>query len=915
MIEELPAFDTTMKQPIYITLVLLFTSFTVLNAAEPPTKAKAKARPKPQTEVGLRVGENKATPVDRIKVPQGFKVELLYSVPGLDQGSWVALCTDDQGRFYASDQYGGLYRFPAPPPGQTLDPRTVESVPAEIRGVNGMHFADGALYVGVNDYERKIPSGFYKVTDSDEDDRFDEVELLREMVPAGSYGSGGDHGLHGVVPVPGSDDFYLICGNRVAPTKADSASPVPAIWGEDHLLPRMPDGFGHQRSVPAPGGMIYRVSRDGKSFSLIAVGFRNIYAAAVNHAGELFTYDSDMEWDMNTPWYRPTRVNHVVSGAEFGWRNGAGKQAEFYADNLPGTVNVGPGSPTGTTFGYGAKFPAKYQNALFILDWSWGKVYAVHLEAKGASYTGVKEDFLSGSPLPATDIVIHPRDGAMYFTIGGRRVQSGLYRVTYNGDENTNRVEPDQTLTAEARLRRELEAFHGKKDPEAIKTAWPHLSHPDRHVRWAARTAIEHQLIDRWKDKALAETDPARQIESLLALSRVGGVCPYHRVPPRPLFSTSKRPVEAAALPEGATPTPPADTALRDAILEALIAIDFDSLSLDSRRALVRTVQVTLNRFDGADEAMTRKLIADLDPAFPAKSFSLNWLLCETLAYLQSPTAAAKGMALLQEAPSQEEQIEFARSLRFVTSGWNTELRAAYLEWFLKAANYRGGRSIERFTEFIRNDALATFTEPEKTELSALIATTPERVSAIENLGVVFAGRTPTMWTLEELSAAAESGMTGRDFKNGRKMFAAAACYACHRFRDGGGMSGPDLTGAGGRYSPHDLLDQIINPSKEINDQYAPVMVTQNDGQTVSGVIVNLYGDHVQINTDLTDPNHRVQVDRKEVKSIEASKISPMPPGLFNILKKDEVLDLLAYVLSGGDPEHDMFAPSSMKRK
>ena len=163
------------------------------------------------------------------------------------------------------------------------------------------------------------------------------------------------------------------------------------------------------------------------------------------------------------------------------------------------------------------------------------------------------------------------------------------------------------------------------------------------------------------------------------------------------------------------------------------------------------------------------------------------------------------------------------------------------------------------------------------------------------------------MWTLDELSAATESGMKGRDFENGRKMFAAAACYACHRFRDGGGMNGPDLTGAGGRYSPHDLLDQIINPSKEINEQFAPIVVTQNDGTVVSGVVVNLGGDTVTLNTDLSDPNQRVNVDRKLVKSIETSKISPMPPMLLSMLKKEEILDLLAYVLSGGDSENEMF--------
>lgn len=251
--------------------------------------------------------------------------------------------------------------------------------------------------------------------------------------------------------------------------------------------------------------------------------------------------------------------------------------------------------------------------------------------------------------------------------------------------------------------------------------------------------------------------------------------------------------------------------------------------------------------------------------------------------------------------------MEYARSLRMLKAGWTPELREQQLEWFLKAANYRGGASFSKFIEFIKNDSLATFTDAEKETHAELIAKKPEVKSAIENLGAIFAGRTPTMWTLEELSKAAETGMTGRDFDNGRKMFSAAACYACHRFGNAGGMNGPDLTGSGGRYSPHDLLDQIINPSKEINEQFAPIVVTKNDGSIVSGVVVNLKGDNVTLNTDLTDPNQRVNIDRKEVKEMEVSTVSPMPPMLLNMLNKEEVLDLLAYVLSGGDDEKDFF--------
>src|SRR6185503_14906040 len=340
----------------------------------------------------------------------------------------------------------------------------------------------------------KIDSGLYRITSSKGDDMLDKVEKLRAMKARG------DHGVHAILLAPDKKSLFLITGNGTTPTQA-SSSRVPLHWGEDHLLPRMPDGRGFMRDVLAPGGIIYRVSPDGKDFEVFSNGYRNIFDAALNRDGELFTYDADMEYDFNTSWYRPTRICHVTSGSEFGWRNGAGKRPPFYADNLPPVIDIGPRSPTGVTFGYGAKFPARYQNALFILDWSWGKLHAVHMEPSGSTYKAVREEFLSGSPLPLTDAIIHPRDGAMYLAIGGRRVQSGLYRLTYAGSESTAPAVKPVIATPARTLRRQLEAFHGKKDLRAIDAAWPHLGHEDRFVRWAARTAIEHQPADAWVER------------------------------------------------------------------------------------------------------------------------------------------------------------------------------------------------------------------------------------------------------------------------------------------------------------------------------------------------------------------------------------------------------------------------------
>ena len=252
--------------------------------------------------------------------------------------------------------------------------------------------------------------------------------------------------------------------------------------------------------------------------------------------------------------------------------------------------------------------------------------------------------------------------------------------------------------------------------------------------------------------------------------------------------------------------------------------------------------------------------------------------------------------------------MQYARSIRQLTAGWTPELRTAYFEWFLKAANYKGGASFDKFIEFIRNDAVASLDEKQKASMAELLAKKAVKKSALENLGEMFVGRAEKEWTLDELSAAAKTGLKNRDFANGRKMFAASGCYACHRFGDQGGMTGPDLTSAGRRYSSHDLLDQVVNPSKVINEQFSSVRVLTDDGKLYTGVVVNLNGDKMTINTDLTNPNQRVSIDRKEIEDMSVSKVSAMPKGLLNRLTKEEILDLTAYLISGGDENHEYFA-------
>jgi hypothetical protein len=168
-------------------------------------------------------------------------------------------------------------------------------------------------------------------------------------------------------------------------------------------------------------------------------------------------------------------------------------------------------------FGTDSKFSPKYRKALYAMDWSYGRIFAVHLKPEGAGYSATFETFLQAKPLNVTDLEFG-HDGAMYFLTGGRGTQSGLYRVSYVGPKErepsvTAEDKKELKAASEARaLRHKLEKVQGRQDPAAIGLAWPHLDSPDRWLRYAARVAIESQPVDQWQQRALDETRPGASI-------------------------------------------------------------------------------------------------------------------------------------------------------------------------------------------------------------------------------------------------------------------------------------------------------------------------------------------------------------------------------------------------------------------
>ena len=680
-------------------------------------------------------------------------------------------------------------------------------------------------------------------------------------------------------------------------------------YADDLVLQRAEDGNGFGAGRKPPGGFVVRMDLDGKNAELYASGQRNTYDIAFNPQGELFGFDSDMEWDWGMPWYRPIRAFHVVSGGDYGFREGSGKWPEYYQDSLPPVVNIGVGSPTGVRFGTGAKFPAKYQKAFYMMDWTYGRILAVHMQENGASYKGTFENFVVGKPLNVTDFEIGP-DGAMYFATGGRGTQSGLYRVSYSGYESTAPVAKadfttDKAASEARKLRHDLEKFHGRQDPKAVEFAWPHLNSPDRFIRYAARIAIESQPVSEWKERALNETtSPEGALTALLALARMGG----KEVQPE--------------------------------LLTALKNFPMKDMSEEQKLLKLRVAEVSFARQGRPSQEFIDRAVEGLSQLYPANSIALNREICQILVYLQAPDVVKKTLGLLSKAETQEEQLTYMFALRNLKTGWTLEDRKAYFAWFTKpreeeagspaypggagytitrnikhpaqtvkwfsdvGRDYGDGSSFPKFISNLRRDAVATLSESEQSQLASLItAPLPGERPAKKARVYKFVKE----WSMADLAPSLAQASRNRDFAKGKEAYAAAQCQACHRFGNEGGAIGPDLTAVASRFSRADILSSIVEPSKVLSEQYQNMTITKKDGDDVVGRILEETDDKVVVMVNPLEPDKKTTIKKSDIAKRGPSKLSPMPEGLVNVLTKDEILDLIAYMESGGKKEHAAF--------
>jgi putative heme-binding domain-containing protein len=814
-----------------------------------------------------------ATAADSLQVAPGFKVELLRSAePG--EGSWVCMTVDSRGRLIISPQEGtrNLLRVTLGRGGKI---EKIETIDAPVGSAMGLLYTENSLYLSGNGPDGL---GLYRLRDTKGNGSFDEVKTLKKW-----DGGGGEHGAHGIVRGP-DNKLYIVNGNFAKVPQPISPNSPHRNYQEDQLLPRGEDGNGFGIGIKPPGGQVLRTDLEGREWELFAAGFRNTYDIAFNEDGELFGFDSDMEWDWGMPWYRPIRVNHIVSGGDYGFREGSGKWPEYYPDSLPSTVNIGIGSPTGVRFGTGSNFPEKYRRAFYIMDWSYGRILAVHLDAKGSTYGGSFETFVRGKPLNVTDLEIG-RDGAMYFLTGGRGTQSGLYRVSKvdGAAPGGERTVPDRESTKAREIRRSMEKLHGHADAASLDSIWTQLDSPDRWIRYAARIALESQDVALWRQRAVSETRTNAAITALLALARVG--------------------------PKESQPE----------ILKALTRFPLDNLTEAQKLEKLRVIELSFIRQGKPAEDLAQLGIEKLNRQYPSTSAEMNRELCQLLVYLQAPEVVAKTLGLLEKASTQEERLLYLFHLRTLKSGWTAEQHREYFNWLNQdfktmdhpaatvqwfrdvGIEFQQGASFPKFIAYFRKDAVASLSDSERGELAPYITGQKQVAKTI-----VKTRSFVKSWTAEDLVPALSQLGRGRSFETGKEVYTAAQCAACHRFNGDGGAIGPDLTTISSRFSARDILDSIVDPSKVVSEQYQNSSIHLKNGDDLTGRVIEETGDKLTVLLNALTGD-KTSVPKAAVEKREPSPLSPMPNGLVDTMNREEILDLIAYLQSAGNPSGPAF--------
>ncbi|MBP11879.1 MAG: hypothetical protein CL397_15865 [Acidiferrobacteraceae bacterium] len=134
------------------------------------------------------------------------------------------------------------------------------------------------------------------------------------------------------------------------------------------------------------------------------------------------------------------------------------------------------------------------------------------------------------------------------------------------------------------------------------------------------------------------------------------------------------------------------------------------------------------------------------------------------------------------------------------------------------------------------------------------------------------------------------------DFKRGAALYnrPALACVSCHAIKGKGGQLGPELGNLATHMVPEGILESLLKPSRQIKQGYESVVITLKNKEIRVGTLQRKTKSAVL----LRDASGKItSVPSDQIATLDSSAVSIMPPRLTNSLRRDELLDLLHYLM------------------
>lgn len=686
---------------------------------------------------------------------------------------------------------------------------------------------------------------------------------------------------------------------------------------------------GSQHRGGGEGGNIFRCRPDGSRLEWVATGFWNPFGLEFDRGGNLFCVDNDPD---SRP---PCRLLHVIDKGDYGYkfRHGRSGLHPFQAWNgeLPGTLPMVAGTgeaPSGILLADRAALPAKYCGCLLVTSWGDHFLELYRPQPRGASFTAGREILLRGGEFFRPVAIAAAPDGVLYLTdwadvsypVHGK---GRIWRLAARrgGAVVKPGVVPSATPVHAALSRlRAIERADSTAQFAGLESA---LADPDPFLRSAAIGALQRPAYRDQLVGALAHQNPAVRVGALLALRRTG--CPNPAALLKTLLTDPNDDVRFAALmwvgEEGlhelsgdidrafssgtvsarifeaylATvdllaqtspdPTkPPNERAAALARDEAVERIVDDDGKPESLRALAVGMLRDRQRLQLVDQLIhlaegdhpqlklaAVRALAGLPPPRPAAILETLALDRKTatelrteaiLALARTPDAQLSHLTPLLADPDPEVELETARALRVAASDPQVQSALARRLQAVERQESRGA-----LAEELRL-GLGKITAPNSTD--------PETA----------------------LKPWREAATHPGNPDSGRRMFyhPLVACAKCHRIQGQGGTVGPDLSTIARSSDRAKLVQSILQPSAEIAPQFEQHLVETRDGQSYSGVWVNVRLDGTLILN--TAGAGQVSILGANIERHQTSKLSLMPEGLEQTMTPPDFRDLIAFLES-----------------